>query len=545
MRTSPLRSSRKFAQNNVLKGAKFIADSSVLATVVALYNMAGLASLVPTEKGVGLCMGRAANRSRPSPASKLRITFCASECRTGSCQTNSSTGARRCSRCIGSGRCMRMTSVRRCPPQPWCSSTAAPSPARCCSTCETPPRAVAISISACRKRSRGRESIPSPRTCSATADRRASTRASTIPATRASGRVRPMAPAHPPRGATTPSTSASTRSISKGNGIRRCCGSIRSAGKGVPTRATSALHAPTSGYATSTTSSTTPSIKTTRLMAPTSRSSWWATRSAGSTSGGRCTRTPPLYEASRSNEHLVAREEVINKVSRVVFVNSLFGGPTEEADPFTPPTFPLTVNGRPGSDALWRPVGISAGVCPGRVIPGTQAQVWAQTMEQENVGRERGGDDPTRPTGLNRAQTFSGYGWNPKPEVAGQLSKSALVIQGLNDGILPTGLLPGQAGPGTGRAIYDALYKALALPPEEMPKKVLVEVECASHALVWEGSDTWAGPHATLKAALIEWIKRGKFKGKDSGSFIVNESGVVVNESGVVVNESGVASATS
>jgi len=239
------------------------------------------------------------------------------------------------------------------------------------------------------------------------------------------------------------------------------------------------------------------------------------------------------------------REDVINKVSRVVFVNSLFGGPTEEADPFTPPTFPLTVNGRPGSDALWRPVGISAGDCPGRVIPGTQAQVWAQTMEQENVGREWGGDDPTRPTGLNRAPTFSGYGWNPKPEVAGQLSKSALVIQGLNDGILPTGLLPGQAGPGTGRAIYDALYKALALPPEEMPKKVLVEVECASHALVWEGSDTWAGPHATLKAALIEWIKRGKFKGKDSGSFIVNESGVVVNESGVVVNESGVASATS
>src|SRR5215208_1968999 len=152
-------------------------------------------------------------------------------------------------------------------------------------------------------------------------------------------------------------------------------------------------------------------------------------------------------------------------------------------------------------------------------------------MEQETVGREWGGDDPTRPTGLNRAPTFSGYGWNPTG--ARQLSKSALVIQGLNDGIMPTGPFPGQAGPLTGRAIYDALYKALALPPDMMPKKVLVEVECASHALVWEGSATWDGPHSTLKAALIEWIKRGKFKDKESGSFIVNESGVVVNESDV------------
>ena len=268
--------------------------------------------------------------------------------------------------------------------------------------------------------------------------------------------------------------------------------------------------------------------------------------------------TPPLYEASRSNEHLVDREEVINKVSRVVFVNSLFGGPTEEADPFTPPTFPLTVNGRPGSDALWRPVGISAEDCPGRVIPGTQAQVWTQTMEQETVGREWGGDDPTRPTGLNRAPTFSGYGWNPQ-EVAGQLSRDTLVIQGLNDGTLPTGLFPGQAGPLTGRAIYDALYKALPQ-DDSLPKKVLVEIQCASHALVWEGCgqglatlparctppndlkpygqkvhEPWDGPHSTLKAALIEWIKEGKFNGEESGSYIVNESGVVVNESGVAL----------
>jgi hypothetical protein len=99
-------------------------------------------------------------------------------------------------------------------------------------------------------------------------------------------------------------------------------------------------------------------------------------------------------------------------------------------------------------------------------------------------------------------------------------------------------------GVGSGLAIYNALHKDLGLPPAAMPNKVLVRVDCASHALVWEGcagdrctpaSGTpyggtpgapWAGPHATLKAALIEWIHDGKFKGQKNGSFIVNESGV-------------------
>ncbi len=62
-----------------------------------------------------------------------------------------------------------------------------------------------------------------------------------------------------------------------------------------------------------------------------------------------------------------------------------------------------------------------------------------------------------------------------------------------------------------------------------MPNKVLVQVQCASHALVWEGGapgGAWAGPHYTLKEALIEWIKSGKFKGHENGSFTVNERGV-------------------
>jgi pimeloyl-ACP methyl ester carboxylesterase len=210
----------------------------------------------------------------------------------------------------------------------------------------------------------------------------------------------------------------------------------------------------------------------------------------------------------------VTRNDSPPKVSSVVFVNSLFvpNGPTEEP-PTDRPTFPLTLTDRSGADANWRmPSNEREAACAGHVIPGTQDQLWAQLMENDTVGREWGGDDPTHPTGLIRSPTFSGYGWNTT--AAGQLTvPSALVIQGLEDTILPP---PAPAA--SGQAIYDAL-------PPSMTNKVLVEVECASHALPWEGADSWAGPHYMLKKALIEWIKSGTFNGAAKGHFIVDKSG--------------------
>jgi pimeloyl-ACP methyl ester carboxylesterase len=245
-----------------------------------------------------------------------------------------------------------------------------------------------------------------------------------------------------------------------------------------------------------------------------------------------------LLYGDNLNEDVHYRDKVIEKVSRVVFLNSFFGarpgqpgiGPTEEPDPFGPPTFPLTLNDQTspfgGSNALWKPVSTDPQACPGRIIPRTQEQVWKQIMEHETVGREWGTTG-----GLNRAPTFSGYGWNR--DVARQLRTPTLVMQGLEDGVLPT-------GPGTGQA----LYGALPAPVANVFNKVLVQVVCASHALLWEGcagagckpaSGTpyggtpgapWAGPHTTLKAALIEWIKSGTFNGAANGSFKVNRGGV-------------------
>jgi hypothetical protein len=77
-----------------------------------------------------------------------------------------------------------------------------------------------------------------------------------------------------------------------------------------------------------------------------------------------------------------------------------------------------------------------------------------------------------------------------------------------------------------------------------MTNKVLVQVQCASHQLLSEGcsgprctptsgtpsggisGEPWAGPHATFKAALIEWIKSGTFYGAATGRFTVDASGV-------------------
>lgn len=233
-----------------------------------------------------------------------------------------------------------------------------------------------------------------------------------------------------------------------------------------------------------------------------------------------------LYAA---NPVLPGSAEVIAKVSRVVFVSPLFGGPTEDTPPPTGfATFPLTLNDAAASAASWAMPPAREAACTGHVIPGSREQTWIQTMRHDSVGRTWGGTDPAQPSGLNRSPTFSGYGWNAA--VAGQLSTPTLVIQGFEDMGVPGGVA-------NASAIYDAL-------PASMTNKVLVRVQCASHALPVEGcagarctpaSGTpygaapgapWAGPRSTLTAALIEWTKSATFDGASNGRFVVDASGV-------------------
>ncbi|RZU75868.1 pimeloyl-ACP methyl ester carboxylesterase [Micromonospora kangleipakensis] len=245
----------------------------------------------------------------------------------------------------------------------------------------------------------------------------------------------------------------------------------------------------------------------------------------GYSSGGQAVgRT--LYK-DNPNPLLPNTDQYIAKVNRVVFLSSLFfaTGPTEEPPPAGFATFPLHVFNAASVATNWQmtPPGREA-ACTGHVVPGSREQVWTQVLEGETLGLEWGGNDPAHPTGLARSPVFSSYGWNR--EVAGKLTTPALVIHGDED----------QAAPATNA---DTIYSEL-----QMTNKVKVKVACASHALLSEGCSgqrctpasgtpyggktgtPWAGPHSTLKAALIEWISSGTFDGAPSGEFTVNESGV-------------------
>jgi pimeloyl-ACP methyl ester carboxylesterase len=229
-----------------------------------------------------------------------------------------------------------------------------------------------------------------------------------------------------------------------------------------------------------------------------------------------------LYAA---NPILPDSARFIAKIDRAVFASSIFGTPTEE----TPPpagfaTFPLHLTTPASFASTWQMPAGRDSACTGHVVPGSPERLGAQIMELETEARQWGGTDPARPTGLATSPTFSSYGWNTA--VAGTLTMPTLVIHGQEDLTAPPANAPG---------IYDSL---------RVPNKVLVQVACASHALLYEGctasrcipasgspygaapGQPWAGPHATLKAALVEWITKGTFNGAASGRFGVDESGV-------------------
>jgi pimeloyl-ACP methyl ester carboxylesterase len=232
------------------------------------------------------------------------------------------------------------------------------------------------------------------------------------------------------------------------------------------------------------------------------------------------------------------------KVRRVVFMASLFnllpgpGGvpiefnlPTEEEDlPLSElsTSFPLALNALGG----WSGVGPAARntFCTGRVIPNTPQEFAQQILDLDPLGATWGGSVSGTPTGLLRSPTFTLYGWNS--DVAATFTLPTLVMHGFDDVTSP-------------RQNANNIYNALT----SVTNKVLVQVECGSHQFIGEGcslarcddgdlstmpygqdSQVWDGPHRTVKAALIEWIKHGTFNGSECGQFIVNPSGVVSSE---------------
>lgn len=123
------------------------------------------------------------------------------------------------------------------------------------------------------------------------------------------------------------------------------------------------------------------------------------------------------------------------------------------------------------------------------------------------IGAKWGGTDTSSPTGLIRSPTFTNSGWNK--DVAKAITIPTLVLHGTDDKTIPlTNAIH----------IYDALT---------VPKKVLVEINCASHLMQYETAPAWEGPHRAIADAVIDWVGKGTFSTRSDGHFRIDCGGRV------------------
>jgi pimeloyl-ACP methyl ester carboxylesterase len=110
--------------------------------------------------------------------------------------------------------------------------------------------------------------------------------------------------------------------------------------------------------------------------------------------------------------------------------------------------------------------------------------VWSAMLESDPVGATWG-------PGVRRAPQTTTWGWNAA--AVGRMQTPALMVAALQDR---------QVDPARVRELYADLGS---------PKKVLVELACASHNAMWETR------RETLFKASLEWLEKGTVAGTESG----------------------------
>ena len=120
--------------------------------------------------------------------------------------------------------------------------------------------------------------------------------------------------------------------------------------------------------------------------------------------------------------------------------------------------------------------------CPGQKDPAIDDAFWTAIKASDPVGPTWG-----PPDGLSRYPVVSRINWNEA--VAARIEVPALVINGLKDSVVAANL---------SRALWSAL-------PDHQP---LVQLDCASHALMWEtcSGDGCVDPHRTVQKLVGDWI---------------------------------------
>jgi pimeloyl-ACP methyl ester carboxylesterase len=206
-------------------------------------------------------------------------------------------------------------------------------------------------------------------------------------------------------------------------------------------------------------------------------------------------------------DYLAQPDKQHNVANAVFYSSGPFGLPAEQpAPPY--PTWPTGL----GDYARFVGVFQIDPACPGQRDPNIIAPLWASIRARDPLGATWGSTDPAT-GGVFRWPTAIRWGWGPAE--AARVRVPVMVISPLGDKIVPPSL-------------QTSLYEALA-----SERKVIVRIDCASHAAAWEGSTNasgWGGPHTTLQDATVEWMLHDTYQGATSGEFHAKVDGTVAPE---------------
>ena len=181
------------------------------------------------------------------------------------------------------------------------------------------------------------------------------------------------------------------------------------------------------------------------------------------------------------------------KVDRLIFYAPNYTRTSATNPPATLPQagFPMNLRTRPLLEDEWN----SMVACENQFEPQIRDVIWNRIMDFEPVGRTWG---PLE--GVMRVRTNSLWGWNATTSPA--LKIPMLLMVGKNDTLLSAA-----------RDLYQDIGSE---------DKVLLEVPCASHFLVWETQ------HKILHKASREWLRKGSLKGISQGVLTVDADGDIV-----------------
>ena len=206
-----------------------------------------------------------------------------------------------------------------------------------------------------------------------------------------------------------------------------------------------------------------------------------------------------------------------SKIAGVIFLDSSgFGGIAGLDEPLLPiTTWPLGLIDRTDVMANFN---LGGTPCPGQQDPAIGDAIWTAIKSRDPIGPGWGPSD-----GLSRYPIVSRFLWNPT--VASRIEVPALHIHGLKDNVVPP--VRGQeiwsSSPlqipevaCTSDADCDApKYACRSFPSParcRLNNRILVQLDCASHALVWEGctGENCAAPHRIVQKRVVDWVFTGK-----------------------------------